>query len=117
MARSFDISCVKSAGATRFSFVAALLGTLALGQPAVAGDRFEEPVAVRGVDGRVLEFPDRLAAPALGDFDADGRRDLLVGQHSGRMRVLRNLGTDDRPKFSDAAWFDEILPDGRIPVG
>ena len=102
--------------ATPLTFVAALLGIVALGQLAAAGDRFEEPVPIR-VDGRVLELPDRLAAPALGDFDADGRRDLLVGQHSGRMRVLRNLGTDDRPRFADPVWFDEILPEGRIPTG
>ncbi len=83
------------------------------------GDHFETPIPIN-IAGRVLELTDRtdtFAAPTLGDWDGDGRRDLLIGQKSGRMRVFRNLGTDERPEFSDPVWFDEIVADGRIPVG
>jgi hypothetical protein len=79
-------------------------------------DRFEEPVPIH-VDGQVLELPDQFAAPALGDFYGDGRKDLLIGQNRGRMRVLRNIGTDRQSKFAAPVWFDETIPDGKIPLG
>ena len=100
-------------------FMAGLLTTAALGQSAAGDERFERPVPIM-VDGQVLELTeqsDKVAAPALVDWDGDGNRDLLVGQNSGRMRVFRNIGMDSRPRFSDPVWFDEILADGRIPVG
>ena len=43
---------------------------------------------------------DGFAAPFVGDFDRDGRDDLLVGQVGyGRLRIYRNVGTNERPRF------------------
>ncbi|MBS0265281.1 MAG: hypothetical protein JSS02_25330 [Planctomycetes bacterium] len=101
---------------TQLFFTAMLVGRAAFGQSEPVLDRFEAPVPVR-VDGQVLELPDQLAAPALGDFYGHGRKDLLIGQNRGRLRVLRNIGTDKQSKFAAPVWFDEITPDGRIPLG
>ncbi|MFN0051393.1 MAG: hypothetical protein ACKV0T_04335 [Planctomycetales bacterium] len=102
--------------ATRLFGAAMLLGNVAFGQSEPAAVRFEAPVAVR-VDGQVLELSDRLAAPALGDFFGDGRKDLLIGQDRGRLRVLRNVGTDAQPEYAAPVWFDEIIANGKMPVG
>jgi hypothetical protein len=95
---------------------AILAGSVAFGESEPAPVRFEPPVPV-SVGGQVLEFPDLIAAPALGDFYGHGRKDLLIGQDRGRLRVLRNVGTDKQSKFAAPVWFDEIIPDGKIPVG
>ncbi len=41
----------------------------------------------------------RNATPALGDVDADGDLDLFVGESSGEMNFLRNVGSDTEPVF------------------
>lgn len=57
------------------------------------------------VDGEPLEVGG-FAAPWVGDFDGDGRRDLLVGQRElGRMRIYRNVGSNRVPKFQSFEWF------------
>ena len=49
---------------------------------------------------------DGSAAPFFGDFDGDGRKDLLVGQFDyGRLRIYRNIGTDAQPEFDSFEWF------------
>jgi hypothetical protein len=46
------------------------------------------------------------AAPFVGDFDGDGLNDLLVGQYEqGRLRIYRNMGTRQEPRFDDFEWF------------
>jgi hypothetical protein len=39
------------------------------------------------------------AAPALGDLDADGDLDLLVGESSGTINFYRNVGDSSAPRF------------------
>ena len=40
--------------------------------------------------------------PYVLDFDGDGRKDLLVGDHDGFIYVYRNQGTDANPVFGHA---------------
>jgi hypothetical protein len=59
------------------------------------------------------------AAPFLADFYGDGKLHLLVGTFSeGQLRVYRNVGTNDAPKFD--AKYDLLLDgkaDGTVPTG
>ena len=73
----------------------------------MAGD---EPLDVGGIG---------YAAPFVGDFDMDGRRDLLVGQFvDGKMRIFLNQGTNGAPEFgSDYVWFQDGAETGRVPTG
>lgn len=76
--------------------------------------RLSEPFLVMGGDKPVLTEKHGLAAPALWDWDGDGRRDLLVGEfetNSGEsfpmgadgstIRVYLNVGTDSEPRFTE----------------
>lgn len=59
------------------------------------------------------------AAPFVGDFDNDGRRDLLVGQfREGKLRIFLNHGTNEEPEFGeDFVWFQDGADTGRVPTG
>ncbi len=57
------------------------------------------------------------AAPFVGDFDEDGKNDLLVGQcQAGRLRIYRNVGTDARPKFDQFEWFTTTGGVAGVPI-
>ena len=73
------------------------------------------PFLVMAGDKPVLTEKHGLAAPALWDFNGDGKRDLLVGEFEtngnelfpmgadgSTVRVYLNVGTDSDPKFSEA---------------
>ena len=70
----------------------------------------EQPLDIGGIG---------YAAPFIGDFNMDGRRDLLVGQfREGKMRIFLNEGTNEEPKFSENyVWFQEGAETGRVPTG
>ena len=76
--------------------------------------RLGQPILVMGSTGPILTEKHGLAAPALWDWNGDGKRDLLVGEfetNSGEdfpmgaggstIRVYLNVGTDADPKFTD----------------
>lgn len=60
----------------------------------------------RILDGKVPINVDRgHAAPAVFDFDNDGKKDLLVGQFGeGKLRFYRNLGSNRRPRFKGFSY-------------
>ncbi len=58
------------------------------------------------------------AAPFVGDFDGDGRPDLLVGQFGGGILwVYRNEGTHSAPKLAAGTKFQAGGKDGTVPTG
>ena len=84
--------------------------------PGIPGTpKLGQPFLVTGSAGPILTEKHGLAAPALWDWNGDGKRDLLVGEfetNSGELfpmgadgstiRVYLNAGTDRDPKFTDA---------------
>ena len=73
-----------------------------------------QPIPVMGSAKPILTEKHGLAAPALWDWNGDGKRDLLVGEfetNSGEnfpmgvdgstIRVYLNVGTDSEPRFTD----------------
>ena len=76
-----------------------------------------EPVALLS-DGRPIELPYRSLFPFVGDLDGDGRDEFLLGTpDSGRLKVFPILGSHGRRVLGAPSWFDEKVPDGRIPKG
>lgn len=58
------------------------------------------------------------AAPCLADLDGDGRVELLVGQMGdGRLRVYRNEGPAEQPRFERFTWFQAGGTMGKVPAG
>jgi hypothetical protein len=58
------------------------------------------------------------AAPYIGDYDGDGRQDLLVGQFDfGMLRIYRNFGSDTHPAYGTHQWFEAGGDLAGIPSG
>ena len=74
-----------------------------------AGD-LAPPVRIIAADGPVASNTG-FASPFAGDFDGDGKFDLLVGQfrqgpyRDAKLRIYRNLGSNSEPRFDGFEWF------------
>jgi FG-GAP repeat len=101
------------------SFISALL--LACGTTATAWAADLAPPFAVTVDGVPIDLAGDASFPWVGDFDGDGKLDLLVGQHGreksieGHLRIYRNLGGKGEPRLAQPIWFDDKVPTGLIP--
>ena len=99
-----------------------LTGTLALGAATVfaeekSPDFFEDPVRLQA-GGDFVDSDVGHAAPYLADFDGDGKIDLLVGQFGdGMLRVHKNVGTNENPKYAKHEFFQVNGEDVKVPTG
>lgn len=83
----------------------------------LGGEVFHKPVRLKA-DGKWIDTDIGHAAPFVSDIDGDGKRDLLVGQFGGgKLKIYRNVGTDERPRYRKATWFRAGRGDGTVPSG
>ena len=89
---------------TWFAAFAALLCA-----PLARAVEFEKPVRLTGGGEAVAVESPGYAAPCWADIDADGKKDLLVGQfRQGKIKVFRNLGDG---KLAKGQW---LMADNKI---
>jgi hypothetical protein len=105
---------------------------LGLRAPAAASDAADlaAPVAVSvggvpidSADDNRSDFRNDNSFPWVGDFDGDGKLDLLVGQgqrgkvDGGYLRIYRNLDGKAEPRLAEPIWFHDQVPTGVTPIG
>ena len=79
--------------------LAALAIALLAAAPALAQE-LGKPIRLEA-DGKPIDTEIGHATPAVYDWDGDGKRDLLVGQFGeGKLKIFRNIGTNQTPKFA-----------------
>jgi hypothetical protein len=67
--------------------------------------------------GRPINVEIGHAAPFCADIDGSGTKSLLVGQFSGgKLRIYRNQGSAQEPKFESFTWFLDGKPEGTVPA-
>ena len=106
----------------RIGLTAVLVGTLslALGTTQAPKDHtgLEKPAKILAGKQPLDVQRSGHAAPFVGDFDGDGLPDLLVGQFAdGKLRIYRNVGTRQQPRFDGFEWFKAGGDFARVPVG
>ena len=57
-------------------------------------------------EGADLVVPSYRSSPVIGDFDGDGKKDLLTGNTNGEILLYPNVGMDAAPSFSDSTYFE-----------
>ena len=102
----------------RLKTISTFVAVSALSAGSVFAQGLGTATAVKAGDD-VLNTDVGHAAPFVYDFDGDGKRDLLVGQMgSGHLRIYKNVGTNDAPKFGkDFQVFRAAGEDATVPTG
>ena len=98
--------------------VGAVLGLAPAAPPAApqGSDELAPPVRLTA-GGKAINVDIGHAAPFYGDIDGSGVRSLLVGQfNGGKLRIYRNAGTAQEPKFDKMTWFLDGKPEGTVPA-
>jgi len=68
--------------------------------------------------GEVVDTEVGHSAPYIADFDGDGKRDLLVGQFGGgKLKICRNIGTNQNPEYEPATFFETHGEVVSVPTG
>ena len=81
------------------------------------GDEFQKPIQLTAGGKPIDVQRTGHSAPFVGDFDGDGLNDLLVGEfHEGRLRIFRNVGSNQMPKFESYKWFKTGAELGRFQL-
>jgi hypothetical protein len=89
---------------TAFLFGAAL---------ACSAAEFERPVRLKGGEELVRVESPGYAAPCWADLDADGNKDLLVGQfNQGKIQVFKNRGDGE---LAEGTWLEAAGKAAEIP--
>ncbi len=63
--------------------------------------------------GKLIDLNPNYAAPAIVDYDNDGKQDLIIGTFKGKFRFYRNVGTNESPVYND---FKFIKANGKDAV-
>jgi hypothetical protein len=107
-------------------FVSVLLtvwGAAAASEPPDHSDELAAPFAVEAAKyiSKADSSPEQPLQsnvyPWFGDFDGNGKPDLLVGDSGSRLRIYHNLGSPTAPKFDVPVWFQDLCPTGVLPWG
>ena len=82
-----------------------------------SGEALSKPFAVEA-DGALIDVEAGHAAPFVHDVDSDGLSDLLVGQFAGgKLRLFRNVGSRETPRFSASGFVRAAGTDVSVPFG
>jgi len=93
------------------------MGLLLSGVPAWGAAPLAAPFRVEA-NGKPIDMEQGNAAPFVMDFDGDGQFDLLLGQRGEcKLRIYRNLGSNQAPRFGVSAWFKAGGVDASLPGG
>jgi hypothetical protein len=102
----------------KLSLLAATAVALATVAAGVTAAELEGPIAITAGGSPVDTEHAGNAAPFVADLDGDGRKDLLVGErYLGRLRIYRNVGSNQQPRFDRFSVFQDGAPEGRVPSG
>ena len=77
-----------------------------------------EPGAKLEADGKVIDVRVGHLVPCVMDWNADGKKDLIVGQFSGgKIRLYLNQGSDSAPAFKDFSYLHAGTKEIHLPAG
>lgn len=124
----------------RFAFTVLLVSTPFAARATAQSQELLPPVRILAGD-QPIDVTTGHAAPYVLDFDGDGKRDLLVGEFgdgkfpaaelpaalaegwkkgdhfaNGRLRIYRNIGTDQAPRFDGFEYLQAGGVTATVPI-